>query len=147
MVSAKKDSAPHPVDVHVGSRVRLRRTYLGYSQDRVAKALGVTFQQVQKYEKGSNRISSSKLFEIAMLLDVPPAFFFNGAENAIGIASAKTSQAGKAAPSDQSSSMDDPMLSRREALNIVMHYYAIPDKDLRRGVLALIKALAKPANN
>lgn len=74
----KADGAPNYVDVHVGLRVRLRRKQLGLSQERLADGLGLTFQQVQKYERGANRISASKLFEISRLLEVPVAYFFEG---------------------------------------------------------------------
>lgn len=74
----KPDDAPNPVDVHVGLRVRLRRKQLSLSQERLAEGLGLTFQQVQKYERGSNRISASKLFEISKLLNVPVSYFFEG---------------------------------------------------------------------
>ncbi|HMB76303.1 MAG TPA: helix-turn-helix transcriptional regulator, partial [Kiloniellaceae bacterium] len=77
-----KRQGPHPVDIYVGGRVRLRRTYLGYSQEKLGQALGLTFQQIQKYERGLNRISSSKLYELSKLLEVPVAFFFEGMEDA-----------------------------------------------------------------
>src|SRR4029434_409913 len=67
----------NPIDVHVGSRIRLRRTLLGMSQERVAEGIGLTFQQVQKYEKGANRVSSSRLYDLAGILDVPLAYFFD----------------------------------------------------------------------
>jgi transcriptional regulator with XRE-family HTH domain len=67
---------PNPIDVHVGSRVRLRRTLLGMSQEKLGEAIGLTFQQVQKYERGANRIGSSRLFDLARVLDVPVAYFF-----------------------------------------------------------------------
>src|SRR5512143_3127512 len=67
---------PNPIDVHVGSRVRLRRTLLGMSQGRLGDAIGLTFQQVQKYERGTNRVSSSRLFDLARVLDVPVSYFF-----------------------------------------------------------------------
>ena len=72
------DAAPHAVDIHVGERVRQRRRMLGLSQETLAKEIGLTFQQVQKYERGSNRISCSKLFEISRVLKVPVDFFFHG---------------------------------------------------------------------
>ena len=68
---------PHPVDIHVGSRVRLRRILLGMSQDKLGKALNLTFQQIQKYERGANRIGSSRLYHISQILDVPVSFFFD----------------------------------------------------------------------
>ena len=69
---------PNPIDVHVGSRIRLRRTLLGMSQERLAEAIGLTFQQVQKYERGANRVSASKLWEIAAALKTPVAYFYDG---------------------------------------------------------------------
>src|ERR1700743_47846 len=71
--------APNPVDKYVGSRVRMRRVLLGMSQEKLCEALGLTFQQVQKYEKGTNRISASRLQQISKTLNVPPSFFFDGA--------------------------------------------------------------------
>ena len=69
-------AGPHPVDVHVGSRIRMRRTLLGMSQEKLGDALALTFQQVQKYERGANRVGASRLFEISQILDVPVSFFF-----------------------------------------------------------------------
>src|SRR3546814_16642206 len=71
----------HPVDVHVGGRVRLRRVFLGYSQEKLANALGLTFQQIQKYERGANRISASKLYELSRILSVPVTYYFEGVES------------------------------------------------------------------
>lgn len=78
----KADDAPNPVDLHVGLRVRLRRRQLGLSQERLAEGVGLTFQQIQKYERGSNRISASKLFEMSKILQVPVAYFFEGIDGA-----------------------------------------------------------------
>src|ERR1700759_1086976 len=72
---------PNPVDVHVGSRVRLRRTLLGMSQEKLGEAIGLTFQQVQKYERGANRIGASRLFDLSRVLDVPVSFFFDDMTN------------------------------------------------------------------
>lgn len=77
---AKLDG-PHAVDVHVGGRVRLRRTLLGLSQEKLGEAVGVTFQQVQKYERGANRVSASMLWKVAQALDVPISFFFDGLDD------------------------------------------------------------------
>ena len=82
MAAAKK--APNPIDKHVGSRVRMRRMMLGMSQEKLGDALGLTFQQVQKYEKGTNRIGASRLQQISHILQVPVAFFFEGAPNLHG---------------------------------------------------------------
>jgi transcriptional regulator with XRE-family HTH domain len=78
IIDTTDDRLPNPVDLHVGARVRIRRKALGVSQEKVAHALGLTFQQVQKYERGANRISASKLFEIANFLEVPVSYFFEG---------------------------------------------------------------------
>src|SRR3954464_4710551 len=72
-----RDGKPNPVDVHVGSRVRLRRTLLGMSQEKLGEAIGLTFQQVQKYERGANRLGASRLFDLRRVLDVPVSFFFD----------------------------------------------------------------------
>ena len=82
MAAAKK--APNPIDKHVGSRVRMRRMMLAMSQEKLGDALGLTFQQVQKYEKGTNRIGASRLQQISHILQVPVAFFFEGAPNLHG---------------------------------------------------------------
>ncbi len=74
----RKSTGPDPIDVHVGARVKLRRTILGISQTAFGKPLGVTFQQIQKYEKGTNRIGASRLYRMAEILDVPVSFFFDG---------------------------------------------------------------------
>lgn len=79
---AKK--APNPIDKHVGSRVRMRRMMLAMSQEKLGDALGLTFQQVQKYEKGTNRISAGKLYELSRLFDTPVQFFFDGIDGAVG---------------------------------------------------------------
>src|ERR1700709_409484 len=72
-----RESRPSPIDIHVGSRVRLRRTLLGMSQEKLGEAIGLTFQQVQKYERGANRIGASRLFDLSRVLDVPVSFFFD----------------------------------------------------------------------
>ena len=77
VVGAEKEGRPSPIDVHVGSRIRLRRTLLGMSQERLGEALGLTFQQVQKYERGVNRVGASRLFDLSRVLDVPISFFFD----------------------------------------------------------------------
>src|SRR5204863_6191523 len=73
----EREGRPSPIDVHVGSRIRLRRTLLGMSQERLGEALGLTFQQVQKYERGVNRVGASRLFDLSRVLDVPISFFFD----------------------------------------------------------------------
>jgi transcriptional regulator with XRE-family HTH domain len=90
VIDTQDDRLPNPVDLHVGARVRIRRKALGVSQEKVAHALGLTFQQVQKYERGTNRISASKLFEIANFLEVPVAYFYEGLEGVTDAKGAET---------------------------------------------------------
>lgn len=79
----EKELRPSPIDVHVGTRIRLRRTLLGMSQERLGEALGLTFQQVQKYERGINRVGASRLFDLSRVLDVPISFFFDDMPDAL----------------------------------------------------------------
>ncbi|MBO9710699.1 MAG: helix-turn-helix domain-containing protein [Caulobacter sp.] len=88
-----KEPSAHPVDVHVGARIRIRRKMIGVSQEQLAKHLGLTFQQVQKYERGANRVSASKLFQIAGLLDAPIESFFEGLKHEEGLITADTESA------------------------------------------------------
>jgi len=140
----KADNAkqPHPVDMHVGHRVRLRRIFLGYSQDKLARALGLTFQQVQKYERGANRISSSKLFELARLLDVPVGFFFEGVDELEGEAANPDLQHLSAGGRDQLT--ENPNFeTNRETLRLLNAYYKIEDQSVRQEVLSLMRVLGK----
>lgn len=123
---------PHPVDLHVGNRLRLRRTMLGLSQEKLGNALGLTFQQIQKYERGANRISASKLHEVAKILDVPISFFFEHlhvAEAGRGMA-----ETGEPFEADQ--------LQRRESVELIHAYYRITDPRVRRRMFELIKAVS-----
>ncbi len=126
---------PHPVDIFVGSRVRLRRTLLGLSQQKLGTALGLTFQQIQKYERGANRIGSSRLFQISQILDVPVSFFFDGAENAGADKASGFSEAGSAI-------FESEQLSRRETLELVRAYYRIEHDAVRKKIFELVKAIS-----
>lgn len=137
--SVRRTGKPNPVDVHVGSRVRLRRTLLGLSQEKLGDALGLTFQQVQKYERGANRIGASRLFDLSRVLDVPVSFFFDD----------MTPEATERKPvveidideMSQNGFDVDPM-ARRETLELVRAYYRIKDPLVRKRVFELAKALA-----
>lgn len=124
---------PNPVDLHVGGRIRMRRKLLGTSQEQLADALGLTFQQVQKYERGANRVSASKLYEIARTLQVPVAFFFDGLADPM---------------SDGEASDDDgarilaAFVMTAEGLELAELFPRIGEARVRRQVLALVKALA-----
>ena len=108
----------HPVDVHVGKRVRHRRWLIGMTQQQLAEQVGIKFQQIQKYETGANRVSASRLWDIADALQVPVAFFFEGIEDE------KEAVNGAAVPAD--------IMGDKEALDLVRSYYAIPENQRRR---------------
>jgi len=124
----------HPVDVHVGSRLRLRRRMLRMSQENLGKAIGVTFQQIQKYEKGINRVGSSRLYAFAKFLAVPIAFFFEDfSETESGFA-------------ETAAAFDHGRMDSKETSNLISYYYQITDPAVRKKVLGIIKSLAAPAN-
>lgn len=126
----------NPMDVHVGGRVRLRRMLLGMSQEKLGEQLGLTFQQVQKYEKGVNRIGASRLFELARVLGVPVQFFYDDAPSATsGIASAGFAER----PSD---SYVVEFLGTREGLELNKAFSRISDPKVRKAVCDLVKSLA-----
>lgn len=128
--------APNPVDVHVGTRVRLRRTLLGMTQTGLGDAIGLTFQQVQKYERGVNRIGSSRLYDLARVLDVPVNFFFDDMPK--GIASKSGATAG-------AEEFDPDIVSKRETLELVRAYYKIESPQVRKRLFEMVKALGKSA--
>jgi transcriptional regulator with XRE-family HTH domain len=132
----RKSDKPNPIDVHVGARVRLRRTLLGMSQERLGDAIGLTFQQVQKYERGANRVGASRLYDLSRVLDVPVSFFFDDLSPELVAAQGEAS--GDAMPGAHE---PDPMM-RRETLELVRAYYRIPDPQIRRRLFDLTKAIA-----
>lgn len=129
---------PNPVDIHVGSRVRLRRTLLGLSQEKLGEAVGLTFQQIQKYERGANRIGASRLFEFSRILDVPVSFFFDDmAERARGGQGLVAMGLADQPPP----SLEPDPLTRRETLELVRAYYRISDPQVRKRLFELAKSL------
>jgi transcriptional regulator with XRE-family HTH domain len=129
---------PNPVDIHVGSRVRLRRTLLGLSQEKLGEAVGLTFQQIQKYERGANRIGASRLFEFSRILDVPVSFFFDDMDDRARVA--QGDQVLGLADQPQTPLEPDP-LTRRETLELVRAYYRITDPQVRKRLFELTKSL------
>ena len=127
-------STPNPIDIHVGSRLRLRRALIGMSQEKLGNALEITFQQVQKYERGTNRISSSRLFQISRILDVSVSFFFDDMDTEI----IKKTE-GMAEINKQVLQVDK--LSRRETLEFVRAYYKITDPMVRKKIFEMVKAI------
>ena len=127
--------SPNPVDLHVGGRVRMRRKMLGVSQERLAEALGLTFQQVQKYERGANRISASKLYEIARFLSAPVAYFFEGLTD--------PSLGASAVQDDGSEQHVHGFLMTSEGLELAAAFPRIGRSRLRRRILDLVRALSE----
>lgn len=130
---------PNPIDSHVGARLRMRRMVVGMSQERLGAALNITFQQIQKYEKGANRIGASRLQELARILQVPPAYFFDGAP------SGEALSAGFAEPGASSYVVD--FLSTAEALQLNKAFALIRDPIVRRRILDLVTSLAEEPVN
>lgn len=126
---------PNPIDIHVGSRIRLRRTMMGMSQEKLGESLGITFQQIQKYEKGTNRVGASRLQNISSILSVPVSFFFEDApgENGDG-------RGGLSEPSGPNYVVD--FLSSPEGLQLNRAFVRIEDPKVRRKLIELAKALA-----
>ncbi len=128
---------PNPVDVHVGARLRQRRTLLGMNQTVLGDATGLTFQQIQKYENGKNRISASRLFNLSRLLDVPVQYFFDDMPTAVA-ASSPAQGGGKA---KKPPSYEPEPMAKRETLGLVRAYYKIRDPELRKRLRELVKAI------
>jgi transcriptional regulator with XRE-family HTH domain len=133
MIENKKK--PNPVDIHVGSRIRLRRNMLGMSQEKLGESLGITFQQIQKYEKGTNRVGASRLQAIAAILNVPVAFFFEDAPGR------EAGEPGGLAEDNSTTYVVD-FLNSPEGLQLNRAFVRIGDPKVRRRVVDLVKALA-----
>ncbi len=125
---------PHPVDVNVGKRLRVRRTLLGMSQEKLGDALGITFQQLQKNERGANRIGSSRLFELSRILDVPISYFFEEMP-------ADLNRRDRATVATSDKEFD--VMTKRETLGLVRAYYRIQAPAIREQIRALAKSLAR----
>ncbi len=122
------------VDEHVGDRIRIHRTLMGMSQTKLGEVLGLSFQQVQKYEKGANRVSASRLFEFAKVFNVPMSYFFANVP--------KDPMADAHSLRDDSQADPTDMLTSRESLKLIRAYYGLPNPALRKIVFGLIEALA-----
>lgn len=138
---SRRGEGPNPIDIHVGTRLRLRRTLMGLSQEKLGDAVGITFQQLQKYERGSNRISASRLFNLAQVLEVPVTFFFEDLPPNQGVATFAQLEEGDVAEAGEFVSM-----ARRETLELVRAYYRIGESNIRRRAFELIKALGGDAS-
>ncbi len=128
----RKSAAFDPIDIYVGSRLRMCREHRGISQTKLGDAVGVSFQQLQKYEKGANRMGASRLHEISKILDVPVSFFFDDMPEELERKRATASPG-------------DPM-ARRDVRELIDAYYAIGDKDKQKALFEMVKAIARSAN-
>ena len=129
-------STPDPIDIHVGSRVRMRRTLLGMSQEKLGNALSLTFQQIQKYERGANRIGSSRLYKLSHILDVPVGYFFEEMQK-------ETVNRAKGLSDSNPETFEQDQLAKRETLELVRAYYKVTDPKVRKRLFELVKAVAK----
>ena len=134
MTEGPESNLPNPVDLHVGARIRMRRRMQGVSQEKLAEALGLTFQQVQKYERGANRVSASKLYEIAACLRTPVAYFFEGLVDP----SAEGGEADSVSPEQSVHAF----LMTPEGLELARAFPRVPRGRVRRRMLDLVRALA-----
>lgn len=130
--------SPNPVDVHVGSRVRLRRMLIGLSQEKLGLSMGLTFQQIQKYEKGVNRIGASRLYKLSQVLDVPVQFFFEGMPSGNDQASP-----GLAEPDTESFLYE--FLNTRDGLELNRAFIKVTDPEQRRSIVELVRAMGRKA--
>ncbi|MEM5502815.1 helix-turn-helix domain-containing protein [Ahrensia kielensis] len=136
MTDTKK--VPNPIDIHVGSRIRLRRTMIGMSQEKLGDSLGITFQQIQKYEKGSNRVGASRLQNLAGILNVPVSFFFEDAPGSDAVVPGGLEET--------STSYVVNFLSSSEGLQLNRAFVKISDPKIRRRLIDLVKTLADAAD-
>lgn len=147
----KGESRPSPIDAHVGARIRRRRALLGMSQEQLGDALGVTFQQIQKYERGANRVGASRLFDISRVLDVPISYFFEDISQDISetpLSGPRGRTYGFAETQepfnvDVEPSLNDP-LRKHETLELVSAYYRITDPAMRKRMFDLVRSLGTP---
>lgn len=125
---------PDPIDITVGQRLRQRRLLVGQTQEQLAESIGVTFQMVQKYEKGSCRVGASRLSQIARALNVPVAYFFDNGQTAKPLSKV----------AEDTTHLDDDILSQKETIDLLKAYYALPEA-ARKGILTMAKGLAPEA--
>lgn len=129
-----EDKSPNPIDTHVGKRLKQRRMLAKLSQEKLAEALGITFQQIQKYENGTNRISASRLFETAKILGVPVSFFYEGYKNG---------HKPLLAVAETAPNLDQDIMQQKETLELIRAYYAITDEKVRKSMLETIKNIGQ----
>lgn len=136
---APDHNSPDPIDIHVGSRIRSRRLSLDISQGNLGEILGITFQQVQKYERGTNRVSASRLYHLSQILKVPVTFFFEGYQPA----KTKFLNPGKVKEFAWVEKPGGDLMTRKETTELITTYYSLRDVSVRRQFTKVISALVK----
>ncbi len=139
-------SSPHPIDKHVGMRVRLRRLMLGLSQDKLGERLGLTFQQIQKYEKGVNRVGASRLFELSKILDVPMQYFFDGIPQQPVPTGGFAEDDSALEPASEPTEDYTTLLATPEGMELYRAFSKITDTKVRRRVINLVRSLSDEAD-
>ncbi len=133
----KTKGTPDGVDRHVGQRLRVRRSLLGMSQEKLAESIGLTFQQIQKYERGLNRVSAGRLYQFSRILDVPIAYFYDQySENS-------SSALQGMSDNKQSTFLPNDTLQDKETIELLRTYYSIEDPDMRKDILKFVKSMSK----
>lgn len=149
-IAQSTGGAPNPVDVHVGKRIRLRRTLLGYSQQFMARKLGLTFQQIQKYEKGGNRVGASRLWDISKVLKVPMDFFFEDmdkdVENNSPMMLNNSDNETCLMFNEEVEKIDLDPMKKQETIELVSAYYRITNRALAKQLFDLIVSLSKTSS-
>lgn len=140
--ATKKKGRANSIDEHVGVQLRQRRALLGFSQEKLAEQVGITFQQIQKYENGANRVSASRLYEFSKVLEIPVNFFF---EN---YGSNENRMASGFADNDQAAfEGQDDVMNRKETLELIRVYYSIQNPKLRKDLFKLVRSMAENMKN
>ncbi|QQP92007.1 helix-turn-helix transcriptional regulator [Skermanella sp. TT6] len=139
----KPKNVANEIDAHVGARLRLRRLLLGISQEKLGDALGLTFQQIQKYERGANRVGASRLYDMSRVLDVPVAYFFDDMPDETAAVMSTRLSGGSRALGE--SPLGSDILLSRETTELVRAYYSITDVDVRRRALDFLRTVSESA--
>lgn len=140
----KEASGPNPVDMHVGTRLRMRRSLLGLSQEKLAEAIGLTFQQIQKYERGTNRVSASRLYQFGKILEVPVSYFFEKYSETMTDGAVPSSYG--LSDNKQEALVSDNVMHSKETLDLIRTYYSISDPELRKDLYKMMKTMAESMN-
>ena len=143
MDKRKTKGTPDNVDVHVGQRLRVRRSLLGMSQEKLAEAIGLTFQQIQKYERGINRISAGRLFQFSKILDVPVGYFYDK----IGGSNETANYVGLSDNQQEAFGGEEDIMQSKETIELVRAYYALGDATKRKEALRFFKAMSGTSSN